>query len=543
MAGGRLPLAVLSLVLLVLPATVPAAQNSGVSLGDEELGYLAWRDLKSFTVYDNGTHLILVWEYWAPLPTHGEPWCPRDALVYLDLDNNRYTGRSAGWLGDPAAGAEMEIHIFPWMDALFIYYGRWMESHPEWLTGDDTSYTLAIPLSWLNLTDGQTIAVLYPWTYVASWDHVWVGVANYTVPYANVTIDGDQADWAGIPVFAVDPNDDTTLEEGFANATGAYAASNGTHLFLAVSLGAPLKRSLLDLYDWWDLRYSVAIDVDNDNRNDYLLEVYTDKFLYPDGRVNMGNLSDGRWYYYPLLAGANFSGLDTGFMEIAVEPSILGLPSYPAGTNITITLGDTALYTHDYTPSGSKILYTIGTGGYTASPTSYAQYGLGAGTSQASIGSLNLTLNLTGGINLYLWEYSAEPTGNATLPRSYRAAGNYYVLLIDNPGNVQWPITLRISVPGARSATLFYYNKTSGTYMEVAEQAFNPQTSTLLANLSMEEYLAGDEPVVVAATPLQTVGGVLDIPVEHATPAAVPVLAAIALVSAAALVMAAGRRR
>ena len=507
------------LFLLTVGTVLTLAQAIPVVLEDEHVGHMDPRDFKSFEVWDNGTHLLLEWDWWGLQPS-GEPWYLRDALVYLDIDNNRYTGLLRGWLSDPSAGAEVEVHVYPEGDVDVYIWGAddsyigW-EPHPEWVVlQNETSYIVAIPLDWLNLTAGDTLAALCPWTYTKSWDWVWFSVVNWTVPAAGIVVDGGDADWAGVPAFAADnasSSDQYSLEEQYANITEAYVAANGTHLFLAFRMGGPLNPAINN-YNWWDLYYNFYVDADNNGTWDYNVQIYTDKMMQ-NIRLDVENYTSGLTFQYwlgdprfPL-----FSGLDTGFVELAIDPSILGLPADMRNQNITLNMRLVILYVEDWAELGSRIVYTIGSGGYAAVPADWEYYELDTGVYEVVFGDLNLTVNVSGGTRLYLWVYGVEPTGNASL--GYDALTGYYVLWFQDPGAVGWPVHVEVNVSGARGVpVLMYYNKTAGAYMEVADQSYDPAAGILSANIAYEEYTAGDEPVLVVADKPATVGASLELP-------------------------------
>ena len=499
------------LLLGLLAGTTIATAPTPLTYEDEHIGHMDWRDLKFFKIWDNGTHLFMAWEWWGPPPIGDEPYHFRTTFTYLDIDNNRYTGSMYGRLQYYFAGAEILMdadkdYVYTWT---YDATGHVVRSEPHWnwvYLANETMLIVSIPLDQLNLTNGDTIAVLHSESFASSADYAFSVAANWTVPYANITIDGDDADWAGIMPFATDNGslvpesiDNMVLEEQYANLTEAYVASNGTHLFLAFRMGGPFNSALND-YNHWYLVYGLWVNVDNDETWDYDLRLEISR---NSGQLHLYNFASESSGWYKLDEG-NFSGLDSGFVEVAIYPPLLGLPENMTNRNITIYVGWMGLDVEDFVVKPfSKIFYTVGVGGYTTMPSLEESGQITQGVNNLVLGDLNLTLEALGDVDFHLWEYSVEPTGNASLPGTL-SHGNYYVLWFKNPNNIVWPIHVEFASPGG---VLMYYDKSVGAYVPVADQVYDQASGVIRANLTYDEYLAGDEPVLVAVWSPTVVGG------------------------------------
>ena len=113
-----------------------------------------YMDLEWFTVSDNGTHLIITARWSGAFPS-GTPTTyslERDLWFNLDLDNNRKTGCCPG---QPDGGYEIGVSAYRDLTGqglgviLFSSNGSYLggEDHPEWLSANDTSMNISIPLT------------------------------------------------------------------------------------------------------------------------------------------------------------------------------------------------------------------------------------------------------------------------------------------------------------------------------------------------------------------------------------------------------------
>ncbi len=496
------------LLLILFQGSLIVYGGEAVSVDDEYIGYIDWRDLRNISVYDDGNNLVIEALFWDYMPLCGSYFTGfRALMVGLDLDNNRYTGYLPGVLNQYSSGAEITLYATinsNMVTGLVInkyasdgtYIGTF--NHPEWVEPiTNLGFKISIPLNWLNITNGDTIAILSPRTSVYFADQIYVTNVNFTIPYANnIVLNGIDNDWRYIDPAIVD-YDEPCGAEGECDLIEQFFASNNESLFIAFRRGNHIDENSLDKYNSWDWGLITHLDTDLDGSTDYSI-IFRSKYV---AVFNYGNYQT--IYYYPGSPELNMSDPYDDFVEYSISPSIIGLSSDLAGRNITIYTTYMSISTVD--PLGtnegmsygmSRVFYTIGVGGYITYPIDYFyKYIYHWGSVNA--GNADINLYATSSTYVYLWAVVNEPTGNASLPLGYSLDGYYYVLEIAYPDRIQWPITINVNV--SSNSTLFYYNKSTGTYEAINDQIYDPVNNFIRANISMEEYLAGDEPVFVAA--------------------------------------------
>ncbi len=518
---ARVVFPLLLLVLLTLPSV---ALSRGVYVGDEvETG--SYLDLRWFEVGDNGTHLILSAGWMQPLPNAtpapGSYSLSRVLYFSLDLDNSRKTGCCPGW---PGGGNEIEgwasynIYGDQWLGInLYSSGGSYLglEGHPQWASSNDTVISAAIPLSYLNISRGDRIMIHDVRGSMEAQDYIGGVAANWTVPYAEISVDGDPGDWAGIDPLAVDSDDGFWVPYQMFNMTRVYVASDNKALYVRMDLGDVFNTSRLrGLGGYLEyLEFIFAVDVDNDGMFDYVLH------LHPWGAGVESHGSEAR-YTYPSY---NASWYNTSHVEFALSLSAIGVNNGLAGRNLTLGAWDYVVHVDDYLRISqylflpywqywlTRIFYTVGSGGYMAVPEDRVLANWTGGWRTIHIGGVEFNISASGQTWAWLARYDAEPTGNSSLNALPGGMSQYYAIKVFSLGSITWPIHVEAEAPGKTGLTLLYYNATAGSYKPLGEQSYDPATGTLKANLTQDEYQAGDDPILILTWKPGPVGGALNI--------------------------------
>jgi len=526
----------LPLLMLVILAAPMVAGAQGLLVEDDvETG--TYVDLEGFKVSDNGTHLIITAGWAAPLPS-GSPvnyTLERSLFLFLDLDNNRKTGCCRGY---PYGGWEVEVEAYRSADGgegLYLWFFNstgfyeGMEAHAEWLSANSSGVEVSIPLAALNLSRRDTVLIQGVNGRVAATDTLSHNYfANWTVPYANISVDGDPGDWAGIDPLAVDSDDGLWDPYQVFNLTGVYVATDNKALFIRLDLGGRFNASLLPGLDY-STSFSLDVDVDNDGSVDY--EVYLGSHPGVSAYTYVYNVSGHSWMWYRASSPVYNESWVNSSVEAGLSLSAIGLDEGLPGGNLTIRLGGYNSYIRDFLLQPwaalwhTRVFYTVGLGGYDAVPVDQANGGYYNALFTVQVSGAEFNASASGYLYVYLAAYDAEPTGNTSLQSSYRASSYYYVIHLSNPNSTVWPIHVEINVSGTATPILLYYDASSGIYKPLGEQSYDPATGTLKANLTQDEYQAGDDPVLVAAVNATPVGGALSLPKPAATQPLIPAAA------------------
>lgn len=500
----------LALLLLAAPPLLAAA-NTGQVLAPDDLETGTYVDLASITVTDNTTHLIITANWAAPQPL-GNPTnyqLGKSLWLCLDLDNNRKTGCCPG---EPWGGYEAELHAYLYADGahdLYISFyasnGSWLggEHHSEWLEANASSMTISIPLSKLNITKGDKVMIQGIESNIYVWD--WLPTTyfpNYTVAYGDIAVDGDPSDWPSGTLLGIDGDDGVwnPYHQEF-NMTAIYIATDNEALYLRLDLGDEINTTKLNnLYRYFEVWFSV--DVDNDGNNDYHVSMRTwEAYVY-----NYSS-DEVRWYHY---SDYNVSWYGTTSAEFGLNLSAIGIENGLAGNNLTIWDPNYYVHIRDdykyfYWAWQTRVFYTIGSGGHVVIPMDGGSQEF-SGFASIHVGNATLNMSSRDWVGVDYAAYDGEPVGNSSINN----VGYYYALRIDDPNDIEWPITLAINYSGWGTQPLgvYFYNASSGEYEECSNTWIDPDNKIVYANITMGEYLAGDEPVFVARAPqLPAVGG------------------------------------
>ena len=499
---------------------------------NDDIEINTYADLEKIIVTDNETHLIITTKFSQSMPGQSPRTYYIDHWIYLfiDTDNNRKTGYFTGY---PNEGYEVGIYI-----ANYTYYktvevhlwntdGEFIEQsfHPEWFTSvNGSSITLAIPLDWLNVSIGDRILIqnivgrtyIYDWLYPSP-------IVNFTVPYADVNVDGNvsSGEWPSDSLLAVDYDDGVydPYHQDF-NLTKLYIATNNKALYIRMDLGNTTRTYPSTLSHWGYIL--ISLDTDNDGDEDYLLILDKDY-------VHVTDRSTGKSSSYSIWSNKyNVTWYETSHIELALNLSIIGLNNL-VGKNLTILdalykqhvlidqlriLYDICRPRYSYGWVWSpRIFYTVGHGGYTAIPidiwaeifyiSTYGERSIHVGNA-----TFNISFNISSStfIRILVSAYDNEPAGNA----SFDGLGYYYALWFcpDDLDYVDWPIVVAINYNGIldgmcfdeSSLGVYYYDASRGEYIRCNSTWVDIDRKIVYASLTREEYLAGDDPVIVLSS-------------------------------------------
>ncbi|MCE4625045.1 MAG: hypothetical protein F7C35_04195 [Desulfurococcales archaeon] len=485
---------------------------------------------------DNGTHLIVMLDWWQPYPpgTSTNYTIVRHISFNVDGDNDRKTGFPTG---TPAGGADaiIDVHYntsgYEDVSAV-LYYGngtyRGYRDYSSMFIYNASSMSLAIPFSDISTFSGGTLSVNYVFVTTTVVDVVSETINGYTVPNTSISLDGDIGDWPANATLYIDTPDPGLPP--YYNITEVYMASDGDLIFLMVGREEALNASQMMNSSGIYLDLVFGLDVDGDSSYDYIIYVNGSQ---PTSTARIYDVSNSTWTMltYPDIESTRYLDLyhPTRYWELALNLSRAGIPPIAGRTvNVLITsIGTTifdypgsayTLYTiNDLVKQGpwfSKIIYTPGAGGYSAdlilvgdaiirgSWTGWIFTPYGYEVVATAVNDVYIAVSI----------YDDDPNG-VGVPTGYRPLSPYYGFYVNNTGNLSWPITLYVPLPSTDRFVAMYYDSANKTYKVISNVTIDSTRDRVIISFTRDMYLAGDDPIIILASPPPSVGGII-VPTE-----------------------------
>ena len=509
----------------------------GVVLVDGVESALEWLDLEYVSVSSNDTHLVLGFVFASDNPYTGDPLRSRRIGFYLDVDGDLSTGYHSARLGpiSEVSGAEFKglfregpTGFTFWIEKYrsgegFVYAGTFN----NWVRVSGREVYFVIPLEWLGVSSSGRVSVCVRDAGGVIRYYIGGLVRYYTVGKKNVVVDGDGREWVNLPVLAGDVNDKTRVEEGYADVERIYLASNGTHLVFAYKLRSPLDPSSLAGYESWAWRARIDFDIDNDGSFDKIVEVVQSLFTT---ELRVKDRGSEEWITYELQAGRDIAGLTkTGFVEFAIRPEYIGLPSSIVGATISFRLVSVELdVDDDIHPTPARIYHVIGDGGYVAQRSTLNLEYSSIGDNSLSQSEAVVKFSSSDPVDVWLVEFKSEPTGAGGLGST---SSSFYLVWFYPVDSVVWPVEVAIRA-SSPNVTMLFYDAHSRSYRVVDSQYYDAGSRSIVATIPrsyFSEYyglivvlVSGEPGALATTTPRESTEA---IPTTTATPSETPSLA------------------